>query len=100
MSQRIFRQNDNLIEWQWFSKSTDGEYVNNGNVTFTLFSGYELDDATGLRTPSVGSVNVSVYGPVAMQYVPGSNGKYQGLLPASVQLNLALKYTLEINATA
>ena len=33
-------------------------------------------------------------------HVTGSNGKYQGKLPASVALDLALMYTLEINATA
>jgi hypothetical protein len=96
----IFRKNDNKIEWTWLSRSTDGEYVNNGNVTFTLYSGYELDPTTGERTPTTSSVNVVVYGPVAMQYVAGSNGKYQGMLPASVNLNEALQYTLEINATA
>jgi len=35
-----------------------------------------------------------------MAYVAGSNGKYQGKMPASLALDLSLQYTIEINATA
>lgn len=100
MSITIFRKNDNVIEWTWLSQSTDGEYVNDGVVTFTLYSGYALDPATGARTASVGAVNLAAYGPAAMEYVSGSSGKYQGKLPASVDLDLSLEYTIEINASA
>ncbi len=95
----IYRKNDNVIEWQWLSQSTDKEWVNDGLVTFTLYSGYALDPVTGDRLASAGAVNALVYGPETMEYVAGSNGKYQGKLPASVDLNLSLQYTLEINAT-
>jgi hypothetical protein len=96
----LYRKNDNVIEWQWLSQATDGEYINTGTVTFTLYSGYSLNSATGALTTPAGPVNALVAGPTAMAYVAGSNGKYQGKLPASVDLDLSLAYTLEINATA
>lgn len=100
MNDTIFRKNDNVIEWTWLSRSTDGSYINDGTVTFTLYSGYSLVSTTGVLAPSVGSVNVVVTGPIAMTYVTGSNGKYQGKLPASVELDLSLEYTIEINGSA
>lgn len=100
MSYVLFRKNDNLIEWQWLSQSTDGAYINDGTVTFTLYSGYSLVSTTGVLTTPAGAVNALVHGPTTMTYVAGSNGKYQGKLPASVALDLALEYTLEINGTA
>lgn len=100
MSDTLYRKNDNLIEWQWFSQSTDGEYVNDGQLTFTLYSGYSLVAGTGVLTTPAGAVNLVVYGPTTMSYVTGSNGKYQGKLPASVDLDLSLTYTLEINGIA
>lgn len=96
----LFRKNDNLIEWTWLKQSSDGGYVNDGVVRFTLYSGYSLNSTTGGLTTPAGSVNVIANGPTLMTYVPGSNGKYQGKLPASVDLNLALAYTLEINGVA
>lgn len=99
MSNIIYRKNDNIVEWTWLKQSTDDEYVNNGIVTFTLYSGYALDPTTGIRTASVGDVNAVVYGPSAMVYIVGSNGKYQGQIPASINLDLSLVYTLEINAS-
>ena len=100
MSEILYRKNDNLIEWTWLSQSTDGEYVNDASVTFTLYSGYSLIAGTGVLTTPAGAVNLVVYGPTNMTYVTSSNGKYQGKLPASVDLDLALIYTLEINGTA
>ena len=96
----LYRKNDNVIEWTWLAQATDGEYINNGTVTFTLYSGYSLVSTTGVLTTPSGAVNLVANGPTAMAYVTGSNGKYQGKLPASVALDLALVYTLEINATA
>lgn len=100
MSHTIYRKNDNLIEWQWLSDASDGEYVNDGTVTFTLYSGYSLVSTTGVLTTPAGAVNAIAAGPTTMSYVAGSNGKYQGKLAASVALDLALEYTIEINATA
>lgn len=100
MNNTIYRKNDNLIEWQWLSDASDGEFVNDGTVSFTLYSGYSLSSTTGALTTPAGAVNATAYGPSTMSYVTGSNGKYQGKLPASVALDLALEYTIEINATA
>lgn len=100
MSHTIYRKNDNLIEWQWLKGASDDEYINNGTVSFTLYSGYSLVSTTGVLTTPAGAVNVIAAGPTTMSYVTGSNGKYQGILPASVALDLALEYTIEINATA
>jgi hypothetical protein len=100
MSHVIFRRNDNLIEWEWLSRATDGEYINDGTVTFTLYSGYSLVSTTGVLTAPSGAVNLVAAGPTSMAYVTGSNGKYQGKLASSVALDLALAYTLEINAQA
>ena len=100
MSDTLFRKNDNLIEWTWLSQATDGAYVNDGAVTFTLYSGYALESGTGARSASAGAINAVVAGPTTMSYVTGSNGKYQGKLPASVDLDLSLEYTLEINGSA
>lgn len=96
----IYRKNDNVIEWTWLSQATDGSYINDGTVTFTLYSGYSLVSTTGALTTPGGAVNATVAGPTTMTYVTGSNGKYQGKLAASVSLDLALEYTIEINATA
>jgi hypothetical protein len=100
MSHILYRKNDNIVEWQWLKSSTDGQFVNDGTVTFTLYSGYSLVSTTGALTTPAGAVNVTVYGPASMDYVSGSDGKYQGKLPSTVDLDLALEYTIEINATA
>lgn len=100
MTQTIFRKNDNVISWQWMTQASDGAYVNNGIVTFTLYSGYALDPVTGDRLPSSGDVNLVVYGPSILEYIAGSDGKYQGKLPASVDLDLSKSYTIEINAAS
>jgi len=100
MTHSIFRKNDTIVEWTWLTQATDGDYVNDGTVTFTLYSGYALVSTTGAREATAGSVNVVVYGPDTMAYVTGSDGKYQGKIPSTVDLDLALEYTIEINATA
>jgi hypothetical protein len=100
MSHILYRKNDNIVEWQWMKTATDGQFVNDGTVTFTLYSGYSLVSTTGALTTPAGAVNVTVYGPANMDYVSGSDGKYQGKLPSTVDLDLALEYTIEINATA
>lgn len=100
MTHVIYRKNDNTIEWTWLTDATDGDYVNDAAVTFTLYSGYSLIPGSGALTTPGGAVNLLWYGPVTMTYVAGSNGKYQGRLAASINLSLDLQYTIEINATA
>lgn len=94
MTSVIYRKNDTVIEWTWLSQSTDGAYINNGTVAFTLYHTYAISSATGVATGTV------VHGPVTMAYVAGSNGKYQGKMPSTLALDLSLSYTVEINATA
>lgn len=100
MSHNVYRKNDNTVEWTWLAGSADGAYINDGTVTFSLYSGYSLNPATGALTTPGGSVNALVYGPVTMTYVAGSNGKYQGKLAASVALDTSLRYTIQIDAVA
>lgn len=100
MSHTIYRKNDNTVEWTWLTDAADGGYINDGTLTLSLYSGYALNSTTGAREASVGAVNVLVHGPVAMTYVAGSNGKYQGTIPSTLSLSLSLEYTIEINATA
>jgi hypothetical protein len=100
MSHVIYRKNDNTIQWTWLADASDGEYVNNATVTFSLYSGYSLNPGSGALTTPGGSVNLLWYGPVTMTYQAGSNGKYEGRLAASINLNIDLQYTIEINATA
>jgi len=100
MSATLYRKNDNTVEWTWLSESTDGDYINDGTVTFKLYSGYSLNSGTGALTTPGGATNALVYGPVTMTYVSGSNGKYQGKIAASLNLDMSLRYTIEINATA
>jgi hypothetical protein len=99
MSHTIYRKNDNTVEWTWLTDTT-GDFVNDGEVSMILYSGYSLDPATGILAASDGDVNVVVHGPVVMLYVVGSNGKYQGKIPASLNLDLTLAYTIQVDARA
>ena len=100
MSHSLFRKNDNTVEWTWLTEADSGDYVNDGTVTLRLYSGYSLNPATGALNPIAGPVNALVFGPATMTYVTGSNGKYQAKIPASLNLDMALLYTMQINATA
>lgn len=100
MSQSLYRKNDNTVEWTWLAGADTGDYINDGTVTLSLYSGYSLNPATGALNPIAGPVNALVFGPAAMLYVAGSNGKYQGKIPASLSLDLSLEYTMQIDAVA
>ena len=100
MSHSLFRKNDNTVEWTWLTEADSGDYVNDGTVTLRLYSGYSLNPDTGALNPIAGPVNALVFGPATMTYVTGSNGKYQAKIPASLNLDMALLYTMQINATA
>ena len=100
MSHSLFRKNDNTVEWTWLTEADSGDYVNDGTVTLRLYSGYSLNPNTGALNPIAGPVNALVFGPATMTYVTGSNGKYQAKIPASLNLDMALLYTMQINATA
>ncbi len=100
MSHSLYRKNDNTVEWTWLAGADSGDYINDAAVELRLYSGYSLNPATGALNTVGGPVNALVFGPAAMVYVPGSNGKYQGKIPASLNLDLSLEYTMQIDATA
>lgn len=100
MRPSLYRKNDNLVEWTWLAGADDGAYINNGTVTLTLYSGYSLNTTTGALNTPAGPVNALVFGPATMTYITGSNGKYQAKIPASLNLDLSLNYTMQIDATA
>ena len=100
MSHSLYRKNDNTVEWTWLAGADSGDYINDATVTLKLYSGYSLNPATGALNPIAGPVNALAFGPAVMTYVAGSTGKYQGKIPASLNLDLSLIYTMEITATA
>lgn len=85
----VYRLNDNTVEWQSMLLSTDGSYVNDATVTMTLCT-----YASGSR------VVVTNASALSMSYVSGSNGKYQGQLPASLTLVAGDPHKLEITAAS
>lgn len=89
MAHTIYRLNDNTVEWSLMSLSTDGSYINDATVTMTLCT-----YASGSR------VVVTDASALAMAYVASSNGKYQGVLPASLTLVAGDTHKLEITATS
>ncbi len=81
----IYLSNDNLVEWSFMDQASDGSYVNDATVTMTLkLAGSPVSGATA----------------VALTYVSGSNGRYQGVIPSSVSLTAGGNYTLEITAVS
>lgn len=95
MSITLERGSDNLVEWSGMTETSDGAYLNGATVTMTLYSDYSRAAATGVvsGTPITGATGLS------LTYVPSSNGTYQGVIPSTVTLNLALEYTLQVTAT-
>ena len=77
---------DNLIEWEGMLDSASKAYVNNATTTFTL------KDSTGSTFSGASGVT--------MDYVASSNGNYQGVLSAGVELVRNAAYWLEISATS
>jgi hypothetical protein len=71
----IFPDNDNLISWSWMERASDGEFVDDATVTATLL------DPDGVEVTGVIDL--------PMDYVTGSNGIYQGILPFDIDWDLA-----------
>lgn len=95
MSITLERGSDNLVEWSGMTETSDGAYLNGATVTMTLYSGYSRAEATGVVSGTVITGATSL----ALSYVSGSNGTYQGVIPSTVTLSLALVYTLQVTAT-
>ena len=89
MAHTIYRLNDNTVEVSLLALSTDGSYLNAATVTMTLCT-----YASGSR------VVVTDASALTLTYVTSSNGKYQGVLPASLTLVAGDVHTLEITATS
>lgn len=89
MAYTIYRLNDNTVEVSLLALSTDGSYLNAATVTMTLCT-----YASGSR------VVVTDASALSLTYVTGSNGRYQGAIPASLTLVAGDTHTLEITATS
>lgn len=83
MIESIYLDNDNLLTVDSVSDATDGMYINDATVTCTL-TDTEDNEVTGQAWP------------LALSYVSGSNGKYQGLLEDSLVLTKDVKYLAKI----
>ena len=82
----IYINADNLIEYDGMRRASDETYINDATVTFTLKDS-NGNAVTGATT-------------VAMAYVSGSDGKYQGTLDSTVTLTENAYYTVEFTATS
>lgn len=82
----LFIDENNLIEWDEMTDSSDDSFVNDATVTFDL--------------KTVAGVIVGAADDVAMAYVAASDGKYQGTLTKAIAATLAKgdRYILEITA--
>lgn len=86
----IERQNDFVLTWASMDLATDGSFVSNATVTMTM------------KVTETGSL-VSGASSLSLTYVTGSNGNYQGRIPASAlpsSLTLGPIYTIEVSATS
>lgn len=86
--QTMSRENDYVLTWEAVVLATNKSFVNDATVTMTL---------------TLTSTGATVISAVSMNYVSGSNGKYQGKFPASSLpslLDLGGIYTIVVNATS
>lgn len=95
MTITIERGSDCLVEWAGMTETSDGAYINNATVTMTLYSSYSRSESTG----AVSGTPISGASSLSLTYVPSSNGTYQGVIPSTVTLSLAVDYTLQVTAT-
>ena len=65
----FFKNNDNLIRWDGMNRASDGAYVNDATVTFSLKDSDEVELVAG-----------------TMPYVAGTNGRYQGVVRSTIDL--------------
>lgn len=82
MAKVIFIANSNLVQLLGHkSKASGGDYVNDAVVTATLLKNGD---------PVAGGL-------ISLNYVPGSFGDYEGVLPSSLPLS-ATGYSLQVDA--
>lgn len=82
----LFIGNDMRIRWDEMTDELNGTFINDATVTFTLKDS-DGDGVTGAEN-------------IAMAYVSASDGRYQGKLAGSVDLDNGATYYLEITATS
>ncbi len=78
----FFKENDNLIRWDGMTRASDGAYVNDATVSWSLKDSDDAEIAAG-----------------ALTYVAGSNGRYQGVLRSDVELG-AINSVVWLEVTA
>ncbi|NOY63051.1 MAG: hypothetical protein GXP10_07865 [Gammaproteobacteria bacterium] len=81
----LYISNDNLATLDALKNAADGTWINDATVTATLV------DATG--SPVTGQS-----WPLALPYVAGTNGRYQGILEDALGLAKKSGYTLKVIA--
>ncbi len=81
----MFEDNDMLVEVDGLQDSSDDSYLNAATVTATL------KDENGAEVSGQSM-------PITLGYVAASNGKYQGVLDAAVDLDEGDTGTIEISA--
>lgn len=84
--QFLQKDSDNLIRLDRLRLATDGSYVNDATVTFTLVD-IDGNDVSGATT-------------ITMAYIATSNGRYEGVLQSTVTLTEGNRYTIEVTATS
>jgi hypothetical protein len=85
MAKKIYRENDNLITVDGLRDITSsGDYLNSATVEANLYDGDGV-----LVTPSGG---------IALSYVADSDGKYEGVIQSTEDLELGQYYVLHIDA--
>ena len=83
----LYIGNDSIVELTGLYDQLTGNYVNNASVQCTVF------DANGGALANVGW-------PIALNYLAASNGVYQGIIPATIQLAEASGYRAQVIATS
>lgn len=80
---KIVDQNSYTFTWGGLEDSA-GDYVNNATMTMTL------RDSNGDAVAGMENVTVA--------YVSGSNGRYEGTIPSTIDVMVGSEYTLEVTA--
>ena len=86
MALTLYLGNDTLVTWDKMTRASDGAYVNDATVTMTLY------DSLGVAV--TGAINVS------LPYVASSDGKYQGTIESTADIDDDSSYSLVITATS
>ena len=92
--QTLYLNNDNLVEFDMMTQSSDGSFVNDATVTFTLATSFTT------AVPPVAAGAVANHSGVSMPYIAGSDGKYQGVIDSTAALTVGTTYYVGITYTS